>query len=214
MIPLKTKFLLSGFMLAVIVGGTAHAVPINLNDFSASDVVAISPNGTFAQLNEDPQGGPSLLENNPGVGDLALFSAGPGAQISFRYTFSPEPSNNDRLRASVIDPTNDPTNRTLFSGLDEFFPNAATPLLTTVEFEFDLGALPSQIVGLRFELVTFNLPSQVENFLDVATIQDVDFTPPSNVPEPNSLILSALGIASALVASRRRAWRPAASLTA
>ena len=202
MTTIKRVILSAGVAGMLNLGIAAHAVPINLNDFSATEAVSISPDGTFAQLTEDAAfGGPSLLENDPGLGDLALFSTGPGASIVFKYTFNPEPNNNDRLRASVIDPIT----HAVFNGLDEFFPLSVTPLTA---FTFDLGVLPRQSVGLRFELVDFNIPDQIQEFLSVATIQDVEFTTPSIVSEPTSIWLLAAALLSPI---RRKLWKKCAA---
>jgi hypothetical protein len=198
MTTIKSAIVFASVLAMLSLSSPVQAIPVNLNDFSATDAVSVSPDGNFARFIEDPNGGPSLLQNDPGSGDLALFFASAGAKISFNYTFSPETFlSGDRFRASVIDPINHGVL------LDQFFPNSLTPL---TQFEFDLGALTSQIVGLQFDLISFNFPGAIQAFGDVATIQDLEFIPPASVvSEPNSAWL--LTVTALLLYIRRKRWK-------
>ena len=186
------------------------AVDLNQVFFPPTDGVSIfgaipAQGATFSTSGGSPLG-VNQLSNDPGLGDLAVFVANPGAHIDFSYTVVdvsasfPQPT----FVVDVLDPD------VAGSPPIAAFSHSFSPT-TLVPWDIDLSALPAgKVVGLSFTL-TWDTTAANNPGTSVAEIDNLTFTA-GTVDEPAPYALLAGGAVLGAALSRRRGARPAATM--
>ena len=167
-------------VLLLVIGGTAAAIPVDLNTFTAdpASAVVIASDGSSATIYEDPSLMSVWFYNDAlDVTDM-LF-------LSFDYDFVEGMGNDDVLNAYLYDPSIGPS-----AVLADIFVEDTG----SGSVMWDLTGISLTVVGLEFDLNAYDFAAD-----SYATIANVDLTP---IPEPASLLL--LGCTLIGVAGARR----------
>lgn len=169
----------------------ALAVPISL-DFGAfyaepGAPVVIEAGGHGAVLTEDPQLFVNYLSNIPGLGDPVLIEGGAGRSLVFDYEFLEPAGNDDIFHVALLDGLTG----SVLPAYESFFYSSGSGQVT-----FDLADFAGITLGLQFELVAGLLDADFSSQLSLSGLTLIVPDDPVAVPEPGSLVLMLLGLAS------------------
>lgn len=157
---------LVGIVLAMThAANCAHAgsvVPIDLNDFFADPTVTVTPDGSSADMAEDPLFSQVLLSNDPGLGDPDVIIPGVGVRLTFNYDFVEALGEDDEFGAFVIDAGTGVSAGSEF----EFFIDSTESGTKS----FKLTSLDGKQLGLQFQLSSLFSDT---GFNSTVTVSDV-----------------------------------------
>jgi hypothetical protein len=171
---------------------------IDLNDFFADPTVIVAADGSMATFAEDPGLFTVILSNDPGFGDPNVIIPAADTTLTFDYSFSEAPGEDDEFGAFILD-----GNTGLSVAGFEFF----TQDTSSGSVSFDISDLTGQTLGLQFQLTSgFADDTGFSSTLEISNVALVETTglPISGVPEPTTLALFAIGAIGLVVVARRR----------
>lgn len=175
-----------------MVTAQAGSSPIDLNEFFYDAAVTISADGGLALLTEDEFVMPTVLVNDPFVGDAQVIVAAPDRSLRFDFVFSEAEGNDDEFTAILFDASADggPVAGELAAFVSTFSQSGTV--------SFDLSAYVGMTLGLYFELFDISLLG-LDSTVEIADLRLVDTTV---VPLPAAGLLFACGLV-ALMRRRR-----------